>query len=139
MFTSEMGCPSILKMALCDLNLGLHKNILTFNAARNTTFGFRQGNNTKLQIKKGYTLATCASINNHETLQNLVNKLTGKKAIDINSSNQVFIRKRNPNIELWSYKDSNDNYYVIATTDERKKILAFSKDGKNIYFAGKDF
>ena len=135
LFTSGMGCPSMLKMALCDLNLGLQKNILTFNANRDVTFGCQHYDHQKLEIKRGYTLRTCATTDNHKMLKRLISKLAGKNINDLASSgNVVHIRKEFPLIELWSYQNSLDNCYVVATKNnevtDHKDVIAVCKQVK---------
>jgi hypothetical protein len=134
LFTTGMGCPSILKMALCDLNLGLNDNILTFNADREKITGFQRENCHKLQVKRGYTLATCASTHNHQTLLTLISKLAGKEIRDLSSCDQVYIRKTSSRVKLFAYKDSTVSHYVIATREGDNKVLAFSKEGKDVYY-----
>lgn len=134
LFTSGMGRPTILQMALCDLNLGLHNNALTFSADRETTFGNQQKDNHKLQIERGYTLATCATKNNHDTLKVLLSKMTGKHVDNIESCQNLYVRKPS-SIDLWSYKNESGQYYVVATKGERTIALCKRERGiDNIYY-----
>lgn len=134
LFTSGMGRPTILQMALCDLNLGLHNNVLTFNADRETVFGPQQRRAQNLQIERGYTLATCATQDNHDTLKVLLSKMTGKQVDNIESCRHLYIRKPGP-IDLWAYKNKDDERYIVVT--KGKNVIALCKRERgidNIYY-----
>lgn len=134
LFISGMGRPDILQMALCDLNLGLHNNVLTFNADRKTVFGAQQKDSQKLQIERGYTLATCATKDNHDTLKVLLSKMTGKHVDDIESCEHLYVRKPS-SIDLWSYKNEAGQYYVVATKGESITALCKREGGiDNVYY-----
>ena len=136
-FFSEIDSPDLLKIALCDLNLGMPTASLVFIVNKDSLKEFPSQESGSGPITKMFKYNTTATLKDHETLANAVRKLSGRSIVNNDLTNCpeiVFTIKEDSGYRMIMSKDSHYTTLFLYENEQfqDKTLVAFSI-GSRVY------
>ena len=137
-FFSEIDSPDLLKIALCDLNLGMPTASLVFIVNKDSLKEFPSQESGSGPITKMFKYNTTATLKDHETLANAVRKLSGRSIVNNDLTNCpeiVFTIKEDSGYRMIMSKDSHYTTLFLYENEQfqDKTLVAFSI-GSRVYY-----
>lgn len=123
-FVKGMGRPEIFDLAFCDLNLGIPNYEYLFIVNQDDS-----GIKSHTSYVEGIKYGTLATDNKKEILKQAIEKLSGTKIDNFNTSNSILLSRRT----MYKMKLlKSDDYHPQLILENMYGIIAFSK-GKKVY------
>lgn len=137
-FFSGIDSPDLLKIALCDLNLGMPTASLVFIMDKDSLNEFPSLKTGSGPITKMFKYNTTATLKDHETLSNAVRKLSGRSIVNNDLTNCpeiVFTIKEDSGYRMIMAKDSHYTTLFLYENEQFQDntLVAFST-GSRVYY-----